>query len=305
MNSAVSQIATSFGWQAVFISFAIVMILLEIIHGWRIGLMRQLVRIIAIVAAYACAFFAGSSVLPMARSFVKLPDPILIIFGGVVLGALVFAVLNGLGPILFRRTADHKSRIVRLLWGIGGGLLGIVLGAFTIWLVFAGARLVGSVAQAQVLSQHALTSATLQPIWNRPLQIQSEMPARDQQPSPLMVTLSELKSSLESGPIGATLSAVDPLPQNMYRTLERIGEVASNPESAERFLQFPGAQQIARDPKIIALRDDPRVTALISQGHILELLQNERVVEALNDPALIARFKKFDLERALDYALKK
>jgi hypothetical protein len=131
------------------------------------------------------------------------------------------------------------------------------------------------------------------------------VPVRDQQPSPLIITLSELKSSLESGPIGATLSAVDPLPQDMYRTLERAGEVASNPESAQRFLQFPGAQQIARDPKIIALRDDPRVTALVSQGRILELLQNERVVEALNDPALIARFKKFDLERALDYALMK
>lgn len=305
MNSAVPQIATSIGWQAVFISFAIIMILLEIIHGWRIGLMRQLVRIAAIVAAYGCAFFAGSFVLPIARSFVKLPDPILIVLGGFVLGAIVFALLNGLGPILFRRTADHESRIIRLVWGISGGLLGIVLGAFTIWLVFAGARLVGSVAQAQVHSQRALTSATLQPVWNRPLQIQGEIPVRDQQPSPLMVTLSDLKSSLESGPVGATLSAVDPLPENMYRTLERVGEVASNPESAERFLQFPGAQQIARDPKIIALRDDPRVTALISQGRFLDLLQNERVVDALNDPALIARFKKFDLERALDYALTK
>ena len=35
---------------------------------------------------------------------------------------------------------------------------------------------------------------------------------------------------------------------------------------------------------------------------VLDLLQNQRVIDAANDPVLANRFKKFDLERALDYA---
>jgi len=31
-------------WQAIFISFAIVFILFEIVRGWRLGLIRQVVR---------------------------------------------------------------------------------------------------------------------------------------------------------------------------------------------------------------------------------------------------------------------
>jgi len=292
------------GWQMLFVSFTILIILLEIIHGWRIGLTRQLVRVVAIIVAYGCAVFAGPAVLPIARSFVRLPDPILAILGGAALGAILFAILNGIGPLLFKRTSDHKSRLIRLVWGIGGGLLGILLGAFSIWLVFAGARLIGSLAEAQVRSKRPLTSATLQPIWNRALEIEGQAtPSRNPEPSPLLVTLSELKASLESGPIGQGLAEIDPVPKDLYRTLERVGEVASNPDSAQRFLRFPGAQQIAADPKIIALRDDPQVRTLIAQGRVLDLLQNERVINALNDPALIGRIKKFDLNHALDYAL--
>ena len=61
-----SQTVGVIGWQMLFVSSAILIILLEIIHGWRIGLMRQLVRIIAIAVAYACALFAGHEALRFA-----------------------------------------------------------------------------------------------------------------------------------------------------------------------------------------------------------------------------------------------
>ena len=57
------------GWQFVFVSLAIVILLLEIIHGWRLGLVRQLVRVIAIVVAYSCAFFGARATVPLMRSF--------------------------------------------------------------------------------------------------------------------------------------------------------------------------------------------------------------------------------------------
>ena len=47
-------------WQTVFLSFACVLILFEVARGWRLGLMRQAMRILAIVAAYCAPFSAGN-----------------------------------------------------------------------------------------------------------------------------------------------------------------------------------------------------------------------------------------------------
>src|SRR6266403_2428629 len=98
------------GWQYVFISLAVVIILLEIIHGWRLGLVRQLVRVIAIIVAYSCAFFGARATVPIMRSFLKLPDPILAVLGGAILAAILFAAINLTGALLFR-SEEHTSEL--------------------------------------------------------------------------------------------------------------------------------------------------------------------------------------------------
>ena len=95
------------GWQFAFVSLAIVVLLLEIIHGWRLGLIRQLVRVIAIVVAYSCAFFAARATVPLMHSFFKLPDPILALLGGAILAAILFAAINLIGAFLFKKTAQQ------------------------------------------------------------------------------------------------------------------------------------------------------------------------------------------------------
>jgi hypothetical protein len=290
------------GWQFVFVSLAVVVLLLEIIHGWRLGLVRQLVRVIAIVVAYSCAFFAARATVPLMHSFFKLPDPILAVLGGAILAAVLFTAINLIGAFLFKKTAQQQSRLVRLIWGSTGAFLGILLGLFTIWLGFTGIRMIGSVAEARVRTQNLPANPTAQP--NGPAQIQRES-AVSPSPNPLMAMLAEMKSSLESGRVGEAVRTIDPLPPALYRLLEKAGEVASNVQSAERFLSFPGAREISEHPKVVALRNDPRVLELIANGHIFELMKNQRMIEAMNDPVLQTRVKKFDLERALDYALKK
>jgi Colicin V production protein len=290
------------GWQLVFVSLAIVILLLEIIHGWRLGLVRQLVRVIAIVVAYSCAFFAARATVPLVHSFFKLPDPILAILGGAILAAILFAAINLIGAFLFKKTAQHKSRFVRLIWGSTGAFFGLLLGLFTIWLGFAGIRMVGSVAEARLRTQNLPASRAAPP--NGHPQIQRESTASPS-PNPLMAMLAEMKGSLESGRVGEAVRKIDPLPPAVYRVLEKTGQVASNVQCAERFLSFPGAHEISEHPKVVALRNDPRVLELIAHGHIFELMKNEHMIEAMNDPALQARVKNFDLERALDYALKK
>ena len=290
------------GWQYVFVSLAIVILLLEIIHGWRLGLVRQLVRVIAIIVAYCCAFFAARATVPLMRSFFKLPDPILAVIGGAVLGAILFAAINLTGAFLFKKTAQQESRVVRLIWGSTGAFLGILLGLFTIWLAFAGIRMVGSLAEARLRTQNAPMSAAGQP--NGAAQIQTQS-AVSPLPTPLMAMLANMKNSLESGRVGEAVRTIDPLPPSLYRVLEKAGQVASDARSAEKFLSYPGAREISDHPKVVALRNDSRVMELIASGHSFELMKNPRMIEAMNDPALQARVKKFDLERALDYALKK
>ena len=174
------------GWQYVFISLAVVIILLEIIHGWRLGLVRQLVRVIAIIVAYSCAFFGARATVPIMRSFFKLPDPILAVLGGAILAAILFAGINLTGAFLFRKTAQQESRLVRLIWGSTGAFLGILLGLFTIWLAFAGIRMVGSVAESRLRTQSAPTRAAGQPIGAAQTQTES---AVSPLPNPLMAML--------------------------------------------------------------------------------------------------------------------
>jgi len=285
-------------WQFVFVSLAVVILLLEIIHGWRLGLIRQLVRVIAIIIAYACGFFAANATVPIMRSALKLPDPILAILGGAILAFVLFAAINMIGAFLFKRTAQQSSPVIRLIWGIAGALLGILLGMFTLWLTFTGIRMVGSVAQARFHTPNPPGVTT------RPNGI-AEPAAQPSQPNPLMTMLADMKSSLESGHVGEAVRAVDPLPPTLYRGLEKAGEVASNPESAERFLSFPGAREISEHPKVVALRNDRQIMDLIASGQVFELMKNQQMIDALNDPSLQARIKRFDFERALDYALQK
>jgi len=285
-------------WQIVFVSLAAVILLLEIIHGWRLGLLRQLVRVIAIIVAYSCGFFAANATVPPLRANLRLPDPVLAAIGGTILAFILFAVINGIGAFLFKKTAQQASAATRLVWGVSGALLGVMLGLFTLWLIFAGIRLVGSVAQAQL---HAPN-----PPLASPHSSGMAAPAPSVSPcNPLMSMLADMKNSLEAGHVGDAMRTVDPVPPAVYRDLEKAGAVAANPERAERFLSFPGAREITEHPKVVALRNDRQVMELIGRGQVFELIKNQRMIDALNDPSLQTRIKNFDVERALDYALQK
>jgi Colicin V production protein len=306
----VNSPAASSGWQFLFLSFAAVVLLLEMLRGWRLGLMRQLVRMVGLIAAYACARWAGGAVVPFLRPLVKMPDAVLSLIGGGILAFLVYAVISTLGTVLFRRTSQHQPAAVRIVCGSSGALLGIFFGLFFIWLVFAGIRLVGSVAAAEMEAGGIRSNEMIMPIWNRPLQIKRETDSVSERGRPrpndeLAAVLAQMKRSLEKGTVGETLQQADPLPPATYRTLEKLGAVAGNGERAERFLAFPGAREIGENPKVIAVCNDPEIADLVARGRFFDLLQNQRIIDAANDPALREKIRRFDLERALDYAMQK
>jgi hypothetical protein len=290
-------------WQAVFISFAVVLILFEVVRGWRLGLVRQLVRIAALVVAYAAAIFGGRLLVPIVRPFLKMPDIVLSFLAGAVLALVIYALVASLGMVLFKRTGQENSQLIHLIYAFSGAFVGLLFGAFALWLFVASVRAIGAVADAQIRSQarspEAGQSTTL-----HARDVRQRFLSDPNAASPALATsLARLKNSLELGPFGTAVKQTDPVPLKTYETLAKVGSVFSNPERAQKFLTFPGARELSEHPKIVALRDDPEISRMITQGRFLDLLQNQRIIEAANDPSLAERIKKFDLQRALDYAV--
>ncbi len=295
-----APVAGSTLWQTVFLSFAAVLLLFEIIRGYRLGLPRQLMRGAAVIAAYAAAYFGGNLMLPLLRPVLKWPDFVVSLIGGALLAIVVYGVIASLGTLLFKRTAQHASASVRMIYGFSGALTGIVFGLFFIWLLLVGIRSVGSVADAEV---HAHPRAENNPAPSA--RDEKHLSLENFDADSLTTFLARLKNSVELGKLGDLVKQTDFTPPALYQTLKAAGTVCANPESARRFLSFPGATELSEHPKIVALRNDPEVADLIRQGRILELLQNRRVLEAANDPTLVEKVKQFDIKKALEYAAKK
>src|SRR2546425_296323 len=246
MNSQLQAAAGSPLWQLVFVSFALALILFEVLRGWRRGLPRQVARLGALIAAYFAAFFGGKFLAPLLGIFVRMPDALLSIFAGAIFALIIYLVISGIGSALFRRTNQHDSLIVRLLYGSTGALLGVFFGLFLVWLIVVAVRSIGSVADAQVREQ-ASDSSVLHAVDVR----RRFLGEANEDQAPLTTSLARLKNSLEMGVIGNAVKTIDVVPQKTYDVIEKISAVAANPQNAERFLSFPGARELSEHPKII------------------------------------------------------
>jgi hypothetical protein len=307
VTSETQAVAGSPLWQVVFISFGVILILFEVLRGWRLGLMRQIMRLVGLGTAYAAAFLGGALLVPAVRPFFKMPDPILSIFCGATLAVAAYMLISGVGAILFKRTSQQESGLLYLIYGFAGAILGLFFGLFLLWLTVASVRTVGALAEGQTGSRLRSATHSAQDPTSRALEVRRRFlsESTNDRTQTLATSLARLKNSLELGLLGSVLKNADPISQGTYQILEKAGSVLSNPERTQKFLTFPGARELAEHPKIVALRTDPEIADLIAQGRFLDLLQNRRVIEVANDPVLAERISKFDIQRALDYALER
>jgi hypothetical protein len=207
---------------------------------------------------------------------------------------------------LFKPTAQQGSGPVRLVYGFAGAIVGLFFGLFLLWLTIASVRAVGALAEGQAESRSRAVAHDRQDPTSHALDVRRHFLSESDEGAPALArSLARLKNSLELGPLGGVLKNTDPISQRTYEILEKAGTVLSSPERAQKFLTFPGARELAEHPKIVALRSDPKIADLIAQGRFIDVLQNPRVIEAANDPTLAARIKKFNIQRALDYAMEK
>src|SRR6266446_2614522 len=89
-NPVFANAAGSSLWQTIFISFALILIAWQVVRGWRLGVVRQLVRLLALGSAYAVALFGGRMLLPFLRPLLGVPDLFISIVAGAVLALVVY-----------------------------------------------------------------------------------------------------------------------------------------------------------------------------------------------------------------------
>lgn len=266
-------------WQGMLFLAAALFLLWEVWGGWRRGVIRSGIHFCAFVFSGILGLMAGQ-----ATAFVV--DKVFSGYGlmaGLLVGAGVTLAVLGLslllGAILFKRTEHQPSGMVKLLYGLGGGVFGLLTGLVLIWGGITIIRTFGVAAGMAV-------------------------GGRSPESAPAVVRgILTLKESLELGPAGKVVESVDVLPPETYDLLERVGRLASDQKAMMRFLDSPQVQEILQNPRMAALLQDPQVVEAAGQKNLLGLMRHPALLDAARDPSLQKQITEFDLKKALDYAL--
>jgi hypothetical protein len=264
-------------------------------NGWRQGVARQGMTLLAVASAYAAGFFGRKTAMP-AFQFLGYPELVTEIIGGVAAGMLTYIAINGVSRIAFKKTKDVENRGRRLRSGAMGAALGFAFAALLFVVSYYAIRMMGTIAASKI--QVAETDA--QQAKRNPAH--AAFPAEE--PNAFIKGLAKLNNALNEGQTGEILHRVDRVPPNVYATLFKLGLMVSREESVERFLGYPGVAALAHHPKITNLKNDPTVGALLESKSYLKLLKNEKVVALANDQEFAVEIKKMDFEKALDHAIK-
>jgi hypothetical protein len=270
---------TSRVWQIGLLVAAGLFLVWEIHAGWRRGLVRGLFHFGAFVLSGLLGFYAGRTAAAVA-GFLSPQHSILVGLGvGAAVTLVVLAVCLLVPNLLFKRTSQQPPGALRLVFGAGGALLGLLTGLFILWggitLVRAGGAIAAS--QTTTLPAHRIPGTTR--------------------------ALVTMKNALEQGPAAPMVESVDILPATTYGTISRIGTLTRDPDAMLRFLDDPGIQRIVAHPRMQTLIADPDVRWAAENGDFVSLLGNPSVHRAATDPSLRELVLSVDLQKALDRAL--
>ena len=304
--------------QKVFLAFAAIVVLYQSFRGWRLGPVRQLIRICALALGYADAYAFSAATVPFLR-FLGLPDFLLQVIGGVLLGTVTYVVILTFGCILFKKTSDQRSTLIWFLYGTSGSLIGIVLGLVLVLGVAVAIRLLGTLADGaspKAGAEAPIAAASKNAGWfsNLPSMRPSEVFRGSATPpqsasnrtaaaKAAVSGMAQVKRSLDQGVVGEVLLTLDPVPKDTYEIVAKIGQLTSSPTAIANFLSYPGAKELLSDPEIIALRDDPEIAKQVQTQNLVALAKNPKMQKVCNNPKMAAKLRKFDLQKALDYAL--
>ena len=261
------QISSSWLWLA-----AGLYLLFEIARGWRRGVVRHGVSVMALVAAGGIGWVFAWMTGMVSDRVIPFPYPVGRLVFGLAAGIAFYAAAVALSSLLFKKTSQQSAGLVRLFYGAGGALFGLIFGLLILWGGLSIFRTLGAVAEAR-------------------------------QTAPGDAQLVAIKESLEEGATGSLVDRVDIVPANIYGLITKLIRVTQSPEATARFFAYPSTQRLLTQPKIMELFSDPTVAGAATEGNYLSLLSSPKIAEIASDAGVQESFKTFELEKALDYAL--
>jgi len=270
-------------WQTAFLVGSIVCIGWLIFSGWRAGVIRGVISLCAMIFSYMAGSAVAFSIPAGWLDWLPLPRMLAQLLAGLAAGILVFVAIWFAGALLFKRTAQHSSLILRLIWGIGGALCGTIFGVLIVLSILAGVRTLGAFSETRLEARNVPGSTTKPSFWE-----------------PALV---KLKRSIEAGETGSWMRSVDMTPESTIHIITKLGKILSDPAAAQRFIESPHLTPVVTDRAFVNLIADPDINDAAISGNYMILLTNPKVLEAVRDPVLWQKMQDVDWEAAMDESL--
>lgn len=251
-------------------------LLFEIWRGWRRGVVRHGVSVFALLTAGGIGWIFAWMTGAISDRIIPLPPPGGRFVFGLAAGLVFYVAAVVLSSLLFKKTSQQSAGIVRLFYGAGGALFGLIFGLLVLWGGVTIFRTLGAVAEGK-----------------------EQLAAGSSADSSLVA----VKESLERGLAGGVVEKVDILPTSFYGTLTKLVQVTGSPEAAARLFTYPPLQELLGQPKIAVIFTDPSVSKAATKGNYFALLSSSKLAAAASDPEVQKSFSDFDWQKALDYAL--
>jgi len=272
-------------WQNAFLVGVFVVFGWFVWNGWRLGVIRMLWSILAMSAACVVGMVAGLVVGGLALAV----SPMASTMAGMAAGALAMLVVyiagSFVGGLLFKRTSQQPTSVLRLGMGLGGAAIGLVFGLFTLWAALLFVRGMGGICEGTIANANGMYSLPL--------------------PEPVARTLVKLKKSVEAGDTGRIFESVDVMPREFYWMMDKFGKLVADPEAMRRFIAYPEVHEVLADPQFLALIRDPEIQEIVRSHDSGSLMSHPKMLQAVKDTGLLAKLQKIDINKALDYALAK
>lgn len=271
-------------WQQLLLVIGCGWLLFEIRHGWKLGLIRGVMKLLALFAAW----FVGTSAMAMSASFLFLfastPSSLLSVGVAVAAGVIVYYLILLLAALFFKKTEHHQG-LIRWILGLGGAVCGLFIGLF---FLFGAISLIRS---AGVLGEMRLLEA----------QQQGRSPSSDH----VGCFLVKLKKSLEMGSMGAWLTQWDPLSGHFYETTQESMRLLQDPEALRRFVEEPRTQKMLNLPSVRRVLQDPAFQEALHSGNMASLFQNKNIQALFRDSQFYNELKSFNFSEALQESVRK
>lgn len=107
---------------------AALIVALKTWHGWRLGVVRQAIGLIALVGGVVAAIVGGPVAEPFLDLSLPVPEEARSPLAGLALGVVVYLGVTLFSAVLFKKTEHQTVGVVRLGYGMLGAVLGAVSG---------------------------------------------------------------------------------------------------------------------------------------------------------------------------------